>query len=306
MAAKTLVIMAAGLGSRYGGNKQIDPIGPNGEIILEYSVYDAMRAGFDKIVCIINKTIEKSFRENIGCKIEKQIDTDYVFQSVADLPEGFSVPEGRVKPWGTGHAVLLCRDKVKTPFAVINADDYYGVSSFRVLGEYLDGLQDKDGIYEYCMLGFKLENTLTENGHVSRGVCSVNAEGYLTGIRERTKIQRFGSEARYTEDGETWVTIPAGSTVSMNIWGFTPSLFGELETGFRDFLAKNRENAEKAEFYLPFAVDNLITAGKARVKVLKTEARWYGVTYKEDRPVVMEAVAKLHEQGIYPERLWRD
>lgn len=297
--------MAAGMGSRYGGNKQIDPIGPNGEIILEYSIYDALRAGFDKVVCIINKTIEKSFRENIGHRIEKQIDTAYVFQSVDDLPEGFAAPEGRVKPWGTGHAVLLCKNEVKTPFAVINADDFYGASSFKVLGDYLGCMKDTGGLYEYCMVGFKLENTLTENGHVSRGICSVSTEGYLAGISERTRIQRFGSETRFTEDGEAWITIPAGSTVSMNMWGFTPSLFGEIEAGFHQFLVKSKENAAKAEFYLPFAVDSLITANKARVKVLKTEDRWYGVTYQADRPVVVEAVAAMHEQGIYPRRLWR-
>lgn len=297
--------MAAGMGSRYGGNKQIDPIGPNGEIILEYSIYDALRAGFDKVVCIINRTIEKSFRENIGRRIENQIDTAYVFQSVEDIPEGFTVPEGRVKPWGTGQAVLLCRNEVKTPFAVINADDYYGVSSFQVLGDYLGSMKDTARPYEYCMVGFKLENTLTENGHVSRGVCSVSNDGYLVGINERTRIQRFGSEARYTEDGEAWITIPAGSTVSMNMWGFTPSLFGELDAGFHEFFVKNRENAVKAEFYLPFAVDSLIATNKARVRVLKTEDHWYGVTYQADKPVVMEAVSKMHEQGIYPRRLWQ-
>lgn len=303
MASKTLIIMAAGMGSRYGGNKQIDPIGPNGEIILEYSIYDALKAGFDKVVCIINRNIEKDFRDNIGHRIEKLVDTAYVYQSVYDVPEGFAVPEERIKPWGTGHAVLLCKNAVDTPFAVINADDFYGSASFRVLGDYLGTMADTENQYHFCMVGFRLEKTLTENGHVSRGVCSVTPDGYLAGIQERTKIQRFGTEAKYTEDGENWVAIPLGSTVSMNMWGFTPSLFGELEAGFHRFLENCRENAAKAEFYLPSAVDSLISAGKAKVKVLTTNDWWYGVTYKEDKPVVIEAIRKMHEQGLYPESL---
>ncbi len=306
MATKTLVIMAAGMGSRYGGNKQIDPMGPNGEIILEYSIYDALKTGFDKVVFIINKAIEKAFRENIGYKIEKLVETAYVYQSVHDIPTGFAVPEGRVKPWGTGHAVLLCKDAVDTPFAVINADDYYGAVSFSALGNFLGSMIDSEGQYSYCMVGFKLENTLTENGHVSRGICSITPEGYLAGIQERKKIQRFGSAAKYTEDVDTWITIPAGSTVSMNMWGFTPSLFGELEKGFHAFLEKSTDKAATAEFYLPSAVDSLIATGKARVSVLTTNERWYGVTYKEDRPVVIEAIRKMHEKGIYPSRLWED
>lgn len=300
MASKTLVIMAAGMGSRYGGNKQIDPIGPNGEIILEYSIHDALKAGFDKVVCIINKTIEKDFRDSIGYRIEKLVDTAYVYQSVYDIPEGFAVPEGRIKPWGTGHAVLLCKNAVNTPFAVINADDFYGASSFRVLGDYLGTMTDTKEQFYFCMVGFRLENTLTENGHVSRGVCLVTPDGYLTGIHERTRIQKFDTVAKYTEDGENWITIPSGSTVSMNMWGFTPSLFGELEASFHRFLESCRGNASKAEFYLPSAVDSLISARKARVRVLTTDDRWYGITYREDRPVVIEAIGRMHEQGIYP------
>lgn len=288
------------MGSRYGGNKQIDPVGPNGEIILEYSIHDALKAGFDKVVCIINRTIEKDFRDNIGYRIEKLVDTAYVYQSVHDIPEGFAVPEGRVKPWGTGHAVLLCKNAVNTPFAVINADDFYGAESFKALGEYLATMADTQEQYHFCMVGFRLENTLTENGHVSRGVCMLTPDGYLAGIHERKRVQRFGTLAKYTEDGENWVTIPSGSTVSMNMWGFTPSLFGELEPGFHKFLESCKENAEKAEFFLPLAVDNMIAAGKAKVKVLNTDDRWYGVTYREDRPVVVEAIRKMHEQGIYP------
>jgi len=306
MATKTLVIMAAGMGSRYGGNKQIDPMGPNGEIILEYSIYDALKAGFDKVVFIINKAIENAFRENIGYRIEKLVETAYVYQSVHDIPAGFTVPEGRVKPWGTGHAVLLCKDVVNTPFAVINADDFYGADSFNALGNCLGSMVDTEEQYSCCMVGFKLENTLTENGHVSRGVCSVTPERYLAGIQERKKIQKFGSAAKYTEDGETWITIPPGSTVSMNMWGFTPSLFGELERSFHTFLQNSADNAVTAEFYLPSAVDSLIAAGKARIGVLTTNEKWYGVTYKEDRPVVIEAIRKMHEQGVYPNRLWKD
>lgn len=305
MATKTLVIMAAGMGSRYGGNKQIDPVGPNGEIILEYSIYDSLKAGFDQVVFIINRNIEKAFRENIGLRIEKLVDTAYVYQSVDDVPAGFTIPAGRVKPWGTGHAVMLCGKTVKNPFAVINADDFYGTASFQVLGNYLENLRDTNEAYQYCMVGFKLENTLTENGHVSRGVCTITPDGHLKGIHERTKIMKFGTAVKYTEDGENWVSIPEGSTVSMNMWGFTPSLFHELEAGFSEFLDRNKSNADKAELYLPSVVDSLISKNKANVRVLTTEERWYGVTYKEDRAMVVEAVRKMHEQGIYPPHLWQ-
>ena len=299
-----LIIMAAGLGSRYGGLKQIEPVGPNGEIIIDYSIYDALKAGFGKVVFVINRDIEKAFRENIGTKIEKVLDTEYVYQSVHDLPEEFQVPDGRVKPWGTAHAVLCCRNAVNNPFAVINADDFYGSSSFGKIAGYLKGVEDSNGVYQYCMVGFKLENTLTENGHVARGVCSVNEEGYLKTIQERTRIQKFGGVTKYTEDGENWTVIPEGSTVSMNMWGFTPGFFNELQRQFPQFLQDNANNLSKAEFYLPAVVDSLISSGKARVKVLPTEERWYGVTYKEDKPMVKEAIQKMIQQGDYPENLW--
>lgn len=304
MAKPTLVIMAAGLGSRYGGLKQIDPIGPGGEIIMDYSIYDAIRAGFGRVVFIINKDIEKTFKETIVRKIQNVVDAVCVYQSVLDVPQGFKVPEGRSKPWGTAHAVLTCRNIVETPFAVINADDFYGMSSFRIIGDYLKDLKDSDDLYRYCMVGFRLENTLTENGHVARGVCSASPDGMLQAINERTKIRKFEDGAKYTEDGQNWVTIPAGSTVSMNMWGFTPSIFKELESRFPEFLAENSENLEKAEYFLPTVVDRLISSGKAQVKVLTSDDRWYGVTYREDKPVVTEAIAGMIERGIYPKNLW--
>lgn len=306
MAELTLIIMAAGLGSRYGGLKQIDPVGPNGEIIMDYSIYDAMKAGFDKIVFVINRKIEQAFKVNIGHRIEKQIETNYVYQDVEDVPEGFIVPPERVKPWGTGHAVLTCKHAVNSPFAVINADDFYGFTSFRKIGEYLGSLKETDGLHQYCMVGFKLENTLTENGHVARGICSVTSDGYLKDIQERTRIQKFGSDINYTEDGEHWNRLPNNSTASMNMWGFTPGFFHELESRFPEFLRKSRENIGKAEFFLPTVVDSLITENKARVKVLTSEDRWYGVTYKQDRPIIQKALQMMHDQGIYPPVLWEN
>jgi UTP-glucose-1-phosphate uridylyltransferase len=304
MKKPALVVMAAGIGSRYGGLKQIDPVGPSGEIIIDYSVYDALRAGFGKIVFIIKKEIEESFREAVGSRVEKLAETEYVFQNVRDVPVGFEIPPERIKPWGTGHAVLSCRKVVDTPFAVINADDFYGPSSFRMLADYLKGAcDDRDG-YQYCMVGFILENTLTEHGHVARGVCSVDSEGYLDGIRERTRIEKFGDVTKYTEDSDNWVVIPRGTTVSMNMWGFTPSIFKELEERFPLFLESNGDRLSKAEYFLPDVVGGLISENKARVRVLCSGERWYGVTYKEDKPLVKKVVAVLTEKGVYPERLW--
>lgn len=306
MKKPALVIMAAGLGSRYGGLKQIDPVGQNGEIIIDYSIYDALKAGFGKVVFIINKNIEDAFKENIGNKIEKIVDTAYVFQSVEDVPEGVKIPDGRVKPWGTGHAVLSCINDVDTPFAVINADDFYGPTSFQQIGKYLVNIKDSDALYHYCMVGFRLENTLTENGHVARGVCTVDSDGYLKGIHERTKIQSFKDGTKYTEDGENWVLIPEGSTVSMNMWGFTPSIFNELKARFPKFLKENEKNLEKAEYFLPSVVDSLISSDKAFVKVLPSEERWYGVTYRDDKPVVKKAISDMVKRGVYPSNLWED
>lgn len=304
MVKTTLVVMAAGMGSRYGGLKQIDPIGPNGEIIIDYSIYDAIKAGFQKVVFIIKEDKKEDFHNIIGAKIEKLAEVEYVFQKVEDLPEGFEVPEGRVKPWGTGHAVLCCRDVVDTPFAVINADDFYGASTFKIIHDFLVNAKDSKGCYDYSMVGFLLENTLTDHGHVARGVCSVDDEDYLKEINERTHIEKFDDGAKYTEDNETWIDIPKGSTVSMNIWGFTPSIFTELKSNFPKFLEESKGNILKAEYFLPTVVDKLISQGKAKVKVLRCNEKWYGVTYKEDKPQVKEAIRKLIENRVYPENLW--
>lgn len=300
----TLVIMAAGMGSRYGGLKQIDPVGPNGEIIMEYSIYDAIRAGFKKVVFIIKKEIEDVFRDVIGKKIEKLIDVEYVYQCIDTLPEGFSVPEGRIKPWGTGHAVLSARHAVKTPFAVINADDFYGAETYRLLNDFLSVNKDSQDKYKYCMVGFVLENTLTENGHVARGVCNVDGNGNLAGIHERTKIMKFGTETKYTEDDQNWIVLPQGSVVSMNTWGFTQSIFNELEKGFPVFLENSRNNIIKAEYFLPSVVDDLIKSQKADVKVLSTTDKWYGVTYQEDKPNVKKSIGDMIKSQKYPQNLW--
>lgn len=301
----TLVIMAAGMGSRYGGLKQIDPVDDQGHIIIDFSIYDAVRAGFEKVVFIIKEENEADFRASIGDRMEKQIEVAYAYQRLTDLPEGFSVPEGRVKPFGTGQAVLSAIDCIDGPFAVINADDYYGVSAYRQMYDYLTTHEDDDK-YRYAMVGYILENTLTENGHVARGICVTDENGFLTDIHERTRIERRGDETAYTEDdGKTWNVIPAGSIVSMNMWGFSRSMLKELKDGFPRFLKENLPvNPLKCEYFLPFAVNDLIKEGKASVQVLKTGDRWYGVTYKEDKPVVVQAMRDLKAAGVYPEKLW--
>ena len=304
MVKPTLVIMAAGMGSRYGGLKQIDPVGPNGEIIMDYSIYDALKAGFGKVVFVIKEEFQEVFRERIGYKIENLVNTAYVYQRIDDIPDGLQVPEGRVKPWGTGHAVLSCRNAVDTPFAVINADDFYGSSAFKLLNDYLTSGADAQGRYRYSMAGFILENTLSDHGHVARGVCTVDSEGYLQEIHERTNIKKFEDEAKYSDDGQNWVEIPKNSIVSMNTWGFTPSIFGELEARFSSFFRDNSSNLLKAEYFLPEVVDQLISEGKAKVKVLPSKDRWYGVTYQEDKPLVTKAIRNFIEQGLYPEKLW--
>lgn len=306
MKGPILVIMAAGMGSRYGGLKQIDPMGPNGEIIMDYSVYDAINAGFGKVVFVVKKETEEIFRDKIGRKIEELVDTAYAYQQIEDLPAGFQVPEGRIKPWGTAHAVLSCRDVVDRPFAVINADDFYGRYSFQVLGDFLKNVESKKRPYPFCMVGFRVENTLTEHGHVSRGVCTVSADGSLQSIQERTKIQPFGKVVKYTEDDIVWKDIPEGSMVSMNAWGFTTELFDELKDKFHIFLQSNKNNSIKSELYLPSVVDELILEGKATVMVLPCKERWYGVTYQEDKPVVKQALKQMLDLGIYPQNLWED
>ena len=298
----TLVIMAAGMGSRYGGLKQIDPIGANGEIILDYSVYDAIEAGFDKVVFVIKHEIEEDFKEIMQGKYENKIKVEYAFQDINNLPEGYSVPEGRTKPWGTGHAVLSCDGIVDGPFAVINADDYYGKETFRLI---YNELKENKNDNEFCMVGFKIENTLTENGHVARGVCQTNAEGYLTDIVERTKIAIRDGKIMFTEDdGESWTELQRGSTVSMNCWGFSCMMMSELKKRFSAFLDRNKDNMLKCEYFLPFVVDDLLKEGKISVKVMDTTEKWYGVTYKEDKQAVVDAIRKKIIDGVYPEKLW--
>lgn len=305
MKKPVLVVMAAGMGSRYGGLKQIDPIDKEGHIIMDFSIFDAVKAGFEKVVFIIKKENEQDFREAIGDRLSKQIEVAYVFQDINNLPEGYEVPEGRVKPWGTGHAILSCLDAIDGPFAVVNADDYYGSHAFKMAYDYLTANEDDD-FYRYMMVGYKLENTLTENGHVARGVCVTDEENNLVTIHERTRIEKRGGGAAYTEDdGATWVEIPEGSTVSMNMWGFSASILKELKDRFSKFLEENLEkNPQKCEYFLPFVVDELLGEGKAKVKVLKSMDKWYGVTYKEDKPFVMEAIQGLKDSGLYPQKLW--
>ena len=425
MKKPVLVVMAAGMGSRYGGLKQIDPIDREGHIIMDFSIYDAVKAGFEKVVFIIKKENEEDFRNAIGDRLSKQIQVAYVFQDLYNLPEGYEVPEGRVKPWGTGHAVLSCIDEVDGPFAVINADDYYGSHAFKMAYDFLAENQDDENLYRYMMVGYKLENTLTDNGHVARGVCVTDEEDHLLKINERTHIEKHGEGTAYTEDdgatwtmlpegrvkpwgtghavlscidevdgpfavinaddyygshafkmaydflaenqddenlyrymmvgyklentltdnghvargvcvtdeadhllkinerthiekhgegtayteddGATWTMLPEGSTVSMNMWGFSASILKELKARFAAFLDENLEkNPLKCEYFLPFVVDELLQEKKATVKVLKSEDKWYGVTYKEDKPVVMAAVQSLKDQGLYPQNLWEE
>jgi UTP-glucose-1-phosphate uridylyltransferase len=298
----TLVVMAAGMGSRYGGLKQIDPIGPNGELIIDYSIYDAVKAGFSKVVFIIKKENEAVFRELIGNKLENNIDVDYAFQSVDDVPNGNTY--GREKPWGTGHAVLCAKKLVNTPFAVINSDDFYGKAAFDGLQEHLSKAVDSDK-YDYSMMGFILENTLTDNGSVARGICEVNDNGFLKEINERTKIQKFGDTTKYEDEAGNWVDIKKGSFVSMNTWGFTTSIFNELEEKFPIFLENSKNNILKAEYFLPTVVDELIKAHKALVKVLPCSEKWYGVTYKEDKDTIVAAIKNMVDLGIYSNKLWK-
>lgn len=301
MKKPVLVIMAAGMGSRYGGLKQIDPVDENGHIIMDFSIYDAVLAGFEKVIFIIKKENEADFRERIGDRVAKKLQVEYVFQDMHNLPEGYNVPEGREKPWGTGHAVLSCLSVVDGSFAVINADDFYGREAFRVIYDYLISHQDNDK-YQYAMVGYYLKNTLTENGHVARGICAVSEEGKLTGITERTRIEKHADGPAFTEDGgNTWVSLPEDTIVSMNMWGFSESLLVELKERFANFLERNlAKNPLKCEYFLPFVVDELLKEKKAEVTVLKSSDRWYGVTYKEDKPVVVEAIKTLKNAGLYP------
>jgi dTDP-glucose pyrophosphorylase len=305
MAKPVLVVMAAGMGSRYGGLKQIDPVGSCGEAILDYSIFDAYEAGFETTVIIIKEAIRKDFMDTVGARLEKSpMEIRYAYQELDKLPEGYANPEGRVKPWGTCHAVLCAADVIgDAPFAVINADDYYGKSAFKVIYDYLAANEDPNG---YCMVGFQLGNTVTDHGSVARGVCVTGEDGYLAQIDERTRIEKYEGGIHYTLDGENWVDVPAETTVSMNMWGYMPGFLKELELGFPKFLDKALvENPMKGEYFLPLAVDNLIHSGKATVKVLTSPDKWYGVTYAADKPMVVATLKAMTEEGKYPDGLWK-
>jgi len=299
MTKPTLLVLAAGMGSRYGGLKQIDPVGPHGETIIDYSIYDALRAGFGKLVFVIRRDIEAQFKEIVGARFEKRLPVEYVFQELSELPPGFSVPPGRTKPWGTAHAILMAQNTIREPFAAINADDFYGADSFRVLAQHLSS-----GTADYAMVGFILRNTLSEFGSVARGVCALSPAGFLTGVVERTQIERSGNGAAAPGGDGQPLQFTGDELVSMNMWGFTPALFDQLKAQFGEFLkAHGRE--EKSECYIPSVVNDLISLHRARTKVLRTNAPWFGVTYREDRPFVVAGIRKLVAQGDYPENLWQ-
>lgn len=308
MKKPVLVVMAAGMGSRYGGLKQIDPVGSCGEAILDYSLYDAHRAGFETAVIIIKKAIEKDFMETVGERLKScPMEIRYAFQEIEKVPAGYEIPAERTKPWGTSHAVLCAKDEIDgAPFAVINADDYYGASAFQVIFDYLSNAGEQ-GKYDFCMVGYELGNTVTDNGSVARGVCTVDEQGYLTAVVERTRIEKYAGGIHFTEDGgETWTDLPANTVVSMNMWGFTPEILDEIEAGFPKFLKENvPANPAKAEFFLPSTVSSLLDADKATVKVLHSADKWYGVTYAADKPVVMAALQEKTKEGKYPDGLWK-
>ncbi len=307
MKKPVLVIMAAGMGSRYGGLKQIDPVDEQGHIIMDFSIYDARKAGFEKVVFIIKKENEQDFREAIGGRVEQYMETAYVYQDITNIPDGFAVPKGRVKPWGTAHAVLSAIQEVDGPFAVVNADDYYGKEAFQKIYDYLAAHED-DQKYRYVMVGYQLKNTLTDNGHVARGICEINEAGELVSVEERIRIEKREDGIAFTEDdGKTWESIDGEKLVSLNMWGFTRSILDEIRTGFPAFLEEGlRVNPLKCEYFLPSVVSRLLSEGKASVAVLSTGDKWYGVTYKEDKPVVEAAMRKLKEEGLYPAKLWEE
>ncbi|MBE6283757.1 MAG: nucleotidyltransferase [Bacteroides sp.] len=300
----TLFLLAAGMGSRYGGLKQLDGLGPNGETIMDYSIYDAIKAGFGKLVFVIRKDFEQDFREKIISKYEGHIPCELVFQSIDALPEGFTCPEGRVKPWGTNHAVMMGAPVINEPFAVINCDDFYGSDSYRSMAQFLSSLPEGSK-NRYAMVGFRVGNTLSESGTVSRGICGTDENRMLTSVVERTKIQRMDGEVKYIDDNGEWTATPENTPVSMNFWGFTPDYFGYSADLFVQFLSdpQNMENL-KSEFFIPFVVDKLIAEGTATVEVLDTTSKWFGVTYPEDRPSVVEKIKELVAAGVYPNKLF--
>jgi len=297
-----LVVLAAGIGSRYGGLKQMDPMGPAGEFIIDYSVFDAIRAGFDEVTFVISRPVEKDFKAVIAARLEHRIRTQYVLQELTtEMPAGFRVPHDRTKPWGTGHAVLVCRHAVRTPFAVINADDFYGRESFARLAGFLNRRSIDET--RYSMVGFVLHNTVSEHGHVARGICDVDSKGFLRNVVERTRIEKTPTGARFATGDDSWQALTGNELVSMNMWGFTPSIFGFLADEFPRFLA-SAANQPKAEFFMPALVDTLIRQGKATTEVLETPDSWFGVTYTEDKPVVVRKIRSLVEAGVYPSKLW--
>ena len=302
MQKPALVIMAAGMGSRFGGLKQITPVDERGHLIIDYSIFDAVRAGFEQVICIIKPENEAAFRAAIGDRIAKNVQLDYACQTAEQLPQGFSVPEGRTKPWGTAHAVLCAKEKIHGPFAVINADDFYGRGAFEAVYRFL---AEARAAGEYAMVGYRIENTLTENVDVARGVCEVDGEGFLRHIVERTRIEPRPGGAAYTEDGANFTFLPAGTFVSLNLWGFQHSMLGQIERRFAPFLRENLpRNPLKCEYFLPYVADAALRAGEATIRVLPTGEKWYGVTYKEDLQTMREAMARLCQEGVYPEKLW--
>ena len=302
----TLIIMAAGMGSRYGGLKQVDKITDTGEIILDFSLYDARLAGFNRVVFVIKEEHREIFRELVDKRAGRFMDVQYAYQRLEDIPEGVEIPPGREKPWGTSHAVLACRDLIDGPFAVINADDYYGSGGFGSIYEYLTTHRDGEK-YEFCMVGYKLENTITENGHVARGVCQISEDGYLEQVTERTRIMGRPEGICYTEDdGKTWVPLPENTIVSMNFWGFSAAMMEELEAGLPEFFETVvKDNPLKGEYLLPNTADKLIREGKARIKVLTSRDKWCGVTYKEDKEDVKNSLEAMKDKGLYPDEFWK-
>ena len=299
----TLLILAAGIGSRYGGLKQLDALGPSGETIIDYSIYDAIRAGFGKVVFVIRENIEKDFKEVFVDKLKSKIEVDYVLQEIDRIPSGFTVPDDRQKPWGTGHAILMAAEKIKEPFAVINADDFYSRSAFMELSGYYKNWSPEQK-NDWCMVGFTIGNTLSEHGFVSRGVCKTDKDSFLVDIVERTKIERKPDGIVFNDEQDTQVVIPENTVVSMNFWGFTPSIFHYLEVGFREFLTRNASDP-KGEFYIPVVVNEQIQKKEASVKVLNCTGKWFGVTYREDREQVVNQLMRLVKEGVYPDDLWK-
>ena len=300
----TLLLLAAGMGSRYGGLKQLDGLGPNGETIMDYSIYDAIKAGFGKIVFVIRKDFEQDFRDKVLSKYEGHVPVELCFQSLDALPEGFTCPEGRVKPWGTNHAVLMAKDVIKEPFCVINCDDFYNRDAFMVIGKFLSELPE-GSTDRYAMVGFRVGNTLSDNGTVARGICSKDADGCLTTVVERTEIMRVDGPVCYKDEEGKWVAVEDNTPVSMNMWGFTPDYFAHSEEYFKGFLADPANMANpKAEFFIPLMVNKLINDGTATVKVLDTTSKWFGVTYAADRQSVVDKIQSLINEGVYPDKLW--